>query len=151
MNFRLLFFMGRAVLASVFFLAAIHKIMDPESFAVLVFRYHLLPDAWINLVAITLPWVELVVAWTLLVGSRYKTAAIWSSLILLSVFSIVVGFNLLRGLEIACGCFTTSPASDPAGYQTILRNVAGIALAATLLLEGRDKPLRLFRSGTTII
>ena len=53
---------GRLILAVIFLLASAPKIIAPREFAIAVFHYQLLPDAAINLMAIFLPWIELVAA-----------------------------------------------------------------------------------------
>ena len=51
--------LARVSVAAIFLGACLTKIQDPESFALAVQRYRLLPGELINLVAIMLPWVEL--------------------------------------------------------------------------------------------
>ena len=50
--------LARVSVAAIFLGACLTKIQDPESFALAVQRYRLLPGELINLVAIMLPWVK---------------------------------------------------------------------------------------------
>ena len=62
----------RLILAVIFLLASAPKIIAPHEFAIAVFRYQLLPDAAINLMAIFLPWIELVAAIAILIPARQR-------------------------------------------------------------------------------
>ena len=61
---------SRTYLALIFLLACYHKIVDPQSFALDVATYQILPLGLVNLTALILPWVELVAAGMLLIGWR---------------------------------------------------------------------------------
>ena len=49
----------RVVVGVVFVSASVYKIIDPGSFARSIWYYHLMPGSLINLIALVLPWVEL--------------------------------------------------------------------------------------------
>lgn len=100
----------RFFLGGLLIYASIDKIMHPSAFAEAVFNYRILPDALINLTAILLPPFELVLGALLISGHWLAGGALLSSG-LLSVFFLAVTFNLLRGLNVDCGCFTSSGAS----------------------------------------
>ncbi len=95
------------VLAAVFVVAAVGKIADPPGFAHEVHNYALLPGFAINALAIVLPWLELVCGLALFVGLARRSAARILGLLLV-VFVIALGINLLRGRPVDCGCFGTS-------------------------------------------
>ena len=95
------------VLAAVFVVAAVGKIADPPGFAHEVHNYALLPGFAINTLAIVLPWLELVCGLALFVGLARRSAARILGLLLV-VFVIALGINLLRGRPVDCGCFGTS-------------------------------------------
>ena len=120
----------RVALALVFVAAAVHKIYDPEAFALAVFRYHVLPDTWINATAITLPWIELVAAAALVGPTRYADAAAWVIAALLAAFTAAILFNLWRGLDVACGCFAAGSEAAAAGWFHVGRN--GVLMGAAV-------------------
>ena len=94
----------RIVLGFIFIYAGAEKISDPESFAVSISNYRLLPIATINFFAITLPWIELVAGILLIFGIAVKeNSSILFSMLL--VFTIAIVISLFRGLSIDCGCF----------------------------------------------
>src|SRR5438477_10312603 len=59
----------------VFFVAAaLPKIADPPSFAHMVYNYRIVPGALINLMALTMPWIELLSGLALIIGIWKGTA-----------------------------------------------------------------------------
>jgi uncharacterized membrane protein YphA (DoxX/SURF4 family) len=97
----------RLTLAIIFFYAGIEKIIDPGDFAVAIYNYQLLPDCAINLSAIYLPWLEVLIAASLITGIFIRGAALISALLFLT-FATALTINLVRGLNLSCGCFGAS-------------------------------------------
>lgn len=95
------------VLAAVFVVAGFGKIADPPGFAHEIHNYKLLPGFAINAVAILLPWVEVVAGLALFLGLARRSAARLMGVLLL-VFVVAIGINLVRGHPVDCGCFGTS-------------------------------------------
>ncbi len=124
----------RLVLAAIFLLASVPKIIAPHEFAVAVFHYQLLPDAAVNLTAIYLPWLELVAAIAILVP-RTSAAAAAILFGLLAVFTAAISINLLRGINISCGCFTLDPDAGPIGWWEVVRDLGFLALAGFVLWD----------------
>jgi hypothetical protein len=122
----------RMILAAVFLLASAPKIVAPHEFAVAVFRYQLLPDAAINLMAILLPWIEFVAAVAILIP-RTRAAAAAILFGLLAVFTAAISIDLVRGINISCGCFTLAANAGPIGWWEVIRDVGFLALAGFVL------------------
>lgn len=97
----------RLILGAVFVFASIDKIRHPEAFAELVYNYQMLPDQLVNIFAIVLPWLELLLGGCLLVGVWLPGAVILANMLLVTFFGSLL-FNIARGLDINCGCFSTS-------------------------------------------
>ena len=98
---------SRLILGGIFIYAAIDKIAHPDQFAEIVYNYKLLPGVAVNLMAIVMPWVEMLAGVFLVLGIWVKdSAAILGALLL--VFIAAIGINLARGLDFDCGCFSTS-------------------------------------------
>lgn len=116
-------------LAAVFAAAAAAKIASPHDFAVAVFRYQMLPYPLVNLAALFLPWLELVCAVALVAAPRWRGAALTILLGLLIFFTAAIAFNLYRGIDTACGCFTVKPGARHMGWWNLGRN-------AVLILAG---------------
>lgn len=138
---------GALALAGVFGVAAIPKIANPESFALMVFRYKILPYALVNLAAIYLPWIELAIAMALLWPGRSRRGAALLALLLLVVFWAALLFNLARGINVACGCFSVDPDARHNAALSLIRDTLLIACAAvTFWLATRDRDLAGHRS-----
>ncbi len=135
MNPRYLIMMCRLVLGVIFLLACVEKILFPHDFAMAIFRYRLLPHSAINPVAITLPWMELTAAMAIIFSYRFRDAASALILGMLTVFTLGIAINLIRGLEIACGCTTTAPTEDLISWGHVFRNLGYMFLAVIVLKE----------------
>jgi len=113
---RTLFLLSRLFLGGIFVYASYDKLLHPVPFAEIVYNYQILPDPLVNLVALLLPWIELLAGLSLILGVWLPGALLISNLLLLVFFSTLV-FNLARGLDIDCGCFTTSVGPSSGGHM----------------------------------
>ncbi len=104
---------ARLILGAVFIYASIDKILHPAAFAKAIYNYQILPDTLINLTAVMLPWLELILGFFLIIGLFREGSACIATFLML-VFLGAMIFNLARGLNIHCGCFSTS--TDGAGH-----------------------------------
>jgi uncharacterized membrane protein YphA (DoxX/SURF4 family) len=103
----------RLIVAAVLIFAAVQKIWMPLEFARLIREYHLLPDQVLNLVAVILPWLEIVCGLCFLSGLWLMgTAVLLSSLNAIFVFAISYRAWLIMSstgvgffdLSYDCGC-----------------------------------------------
>jgi uncharacterized membrane protein YphA (DoxX/SURF4 family) len=108
--------LSRLFLGGIFVYASYDKILHPVPFAEIVYNYQILPDILVNLAALFLPWIELLVGLSLILGLWLPGAILISNLLLLIFFSTLV-FNLARGLDIDCGCFTASVGPSSGGHM----------------------------------
>ncbi len=132
--------LGRWALAVIFLAAAIPKVLDPSGFAADISHYALLPDVFVNPLAVILPWVEAVGALALLSGFAAEGAILLINALLV-VFLGAMGQAFFRGLDINCGCFGHSAARETVG-MAMVRDLAFMALAGLVLW------LRAKRTGT---
>ena len=80
----------------VFFVAAaLPKIVDPPSFAHMVYNYRIVPGAAINLMALVMPWIELLSGLALILGIWTGTARTIVAALLVT-FIIAISINLAR-------------------------------------------------------
>jgi uncharacterized membrane protein YphA (DoxX/SURF4 family) len=113
---------SRLILGGIFIFASIDKIAHPDQFAEIVYNYKLMPGMAVNLMAIVLPWVELLAGLFLVFGIWVKdSAAILGALLL--VFIGAIGVNLARGLDFDCGCFSTTAGHKNASILLIVRDL----------------------------
>jgi uncharacterized membrane protein YphA (DoxX/SURF4 family) len=121
---------ARLLIGGLFVYACIHKIWDPLGFAVAIRNYMILPPAWSNITAITLPWVELGAGLFLILGIQTKPAALLTTA-MLAVFLAALIYAYAIGLDIDCGCFST--AAESKGRVGIYHLVRDTALFLTSL------------------
>ena len=122
----------RLFLGCIFLVASYDKILHPLAFAKIVYNYQILPDMLINLTAIVLPWLELILAILLISGIWLPGAVLISNMVLMSFFASLL-FNMARGLDISCGCFSTSPQSEPVSYSWYILRDLSFVLAGLYL------------------
>ena len=115
------------VIGLVFVIAALAKIGDLPWFAQEVHNYRLAPLWSENLVAMVMPWIELVAGLALVLGVRARAGgAVVFALML--VFTVAVAIAWARGLDFRCGCFGKVGAST-IGAHKFLENLGLTALA----------------------
>ena len=76
--------------------------LEPKIFAVLIDAYGIVPEGLLMLVAIGLPFLEVIAGIGLLFDIRGSLALIAGSLVL---FMTVLGYGIRMGLDVDCGCF----------------------------------------------
>ena len=126
----------RLIVGGVFIAAGVLKIIDPVTFAADIGNYRLLPHEVVNLMAITLPWIEVVAGLLLVLGIWNRASALILTLLMI-VFLIAIGQALARGLDIRCGCFGTIEARK-VGVLALGQDVALLAMAAWLTGHSKD-------------
>jgi uncharacterized membrane protein YphA (DoxX/SURF4 family) len=124
---------SRLILGGVFVYASFDKILHPHEFAEVVYNYQILPDALVNFTAILLPWLELSAGVFLILG-LFLRGALFTCNVLLAVFLVAIAFNLARGLDIDCGCFTASadPSSGGDMILYLLRDAFFLAMGLSV-------------------
>jgi putative oxidoreductase len=115
----------RWIVGGAFIVAGVLKILDPAQFSTSIANYRVLPHELNNLVAITLPWVE-VIAGLALVGGLWPRSAAFVITGMTAMFAVLIVSALVRGLNITCGCFGTV-----GGTNVGLQN---LAIDSTLLV-----------------
>lgn len=127
---------SRIILAFVFIFAGAEKISDPDQFAVAISNYKIFPIFSLNIIAITLPWLEVAAGILLLFGISVKeNSAIIGTLMIF--FTVIVLIALLRGLDIDCGCFGTSD-GQKVGLVKIIENIGLIILSLHIFFFGNN-------------
>lgn len=127
---------ARIALGLVMLAAALGKIGDASGFSLQIHNFRLAPVWSENLVALTLPWVELCAGLALCLGIRARSAAVLGFVMML-VFTLAVGSAWARGLDFECGCFGKASASH-VGANKFFENIGLTALALVASLRARD-------------
>jgi uncharacterized membrane protein YphA (DoxX/SURF4 family) len=129
-------------LGVIFVAAALPKIVDPPSFAHMIYNYRILPGSLVNLAALTMPWIELLCGLALILGIWTKTARTIIAALLLT-FIIAIGVNLARHNAIDCGCFDVTAAGKTREERiadmrfVVYRDLAILLMVGQLWWAGR--------------
>jgi uncharacterized membrane protein YphA (DoxX/SURF4 family) len=130
---------GAQIVAGIIFLAAaLPKIGALSTFAGDVHNFHLepvVPVAATNVVALAIPWIELIAGLALITGLRPRAGAIVYT-VLLALFTIAVAAAMARGLSFECGCFGKAGAAT-IGARKLVENLAMLALGVVASIERR--------------
>lgn len=138
----------RVTLGLVFIVASLDKIAHPDDFAVAIANYRLVPQGCINLMAICLPWIEVLAGLLLVLGLWIRPGLLVVEG-LLAVFVGAIISALHRNLDISCGCFSTDPAAHNMTRWTLYWDIIwlGMGLHALLLDRGLLSVRNLVRHG----
>src|SRR4030042_2492004 len=123
----------RVILGVIFLYAGVIKIVDPLGFAQALYNYRILPGWMINPAAIILPWVEVMVGGSLLLGIRTLGGGLLVSS-LLWIFALALGINLVRGVDISCGCFSPSNTASPITWFHLARDLILLGMGLFIVL-----------------
>jgi len=117
----------RIYLALYFVISGLDKISDLTGFAQSIENYKIMPLYVVNIIAIVVPWIEVIAGGLLLLGIYIKenSTIIFSLLI---VFTLAVISAVLRNLDINCGCQGTN-GGQKVGILKIIENIALIIVA----------------------
>lgn len=135
--------LARLLIGGLFIYASIHKILDPSSFAVSIRNYGILPASWSNMVALTLPWIELGAGGFLILGIETKPSALITTA-MLGIFLVALFYVYHMGIDIDCGCFNSSASSSGhIGIYHLARDSSLFLISLLILLMDRGD-FRLF-------
>ena len=124
----------RLALGGVFIYAGALKIVDPQNFARDVHHFQLTPWTVSVVVAVYLPWLE-VLAGLALIFRRLPLGASLALVIMNAAFLIALSTAWARGLDISCGCFGKEEHNIQTHFpQLFLRDAALLAAAITLFI-----------------
>lgn len=125
----------RVFLAVLFFISAFSKLRDYSRITATVIAFNLIPRNWAQPFSLVLICIEFCIASILLVGWQSQSSAL-SYGILLLIFTLAMGINLLRGrVDLDCGCFG-SQVHQKIGFISIGRNLFLMALSSPIVLWG---------------
>lgn len=132
-----LFLAARLLLAGVFVIAGVAKLLDPAGSRRSLIDFGVTPSL-ASLFSTALPLVELGVAVALIPTASAGYGAL-GALALLLTFTLTIAVNLARGRQPDCHCFG-QVYSEPVGTRALVRNLALSGVAAFLALAGWSDP-----------
>jgi len=122
-----LLMVSRIVLGGLFIYSAVDKIIDPLAFATIIHHYRIAPPGLINYIAVVIPWIEFMAGVFLIFGFRLKASALTINLMLV-FFTVVLAITAFRGINVSCGCFSTSTAVKSNLVIRIVEDIGMLAL-----------------------
>jgi uncharacterized membrane protein YphA (DoxX/SURF4 family) len=108
--------------------AALSKIGESAEFVRQIHHLRFAPFGLENLIAITVPWVELVAALAILSGVEPRGGTVLAAGFL-ALFVVVVIAAMARRLDVECGCFGTADATR-VGATKLIENLTALAVAS---------------------
>ena len=121
----------RIAVGLVFVAASLDKLAHPDRFYNIIMAYQIVPWSTAVIMAIWLPWLEVAVGVVVMRGIWVRASALLLGA-LTFVFIVAIASTLVRGIDVACGCFTVSTESVARTWGTMWQE--GALLAACLWL-----------------
>lgn len=128
----------RLTVGIIFIAASYYKIVQPVDFAKSIWFYHMVPGSIINLMALILPWLELLCGLGLILGVFYRGSVVWIN-VMMVIFIIALTSAYFRGISIDCGCFKAAEASNNSARDTLIRDFGLIILTIQLFISRSKK------------
>lgn len=128
----------RIVLGAIFMYASIDKMANTGEFVKIIHNYRLLPVHLENLLAIFLPWFEFISGLFLLIG-KFPKASLIIYTSMLVIFIIALSQALIRGLDIACGCFSVKPSTTSEIWLRIIMDLIMLFFSVNLYMSIREE------------
>jgi putative oxidoreductase len=116
----------RLYIGGIFIYASMNKINYTAEFSETIASYQLVPFWLVNLLAVVMPWAELICGILLITGIKSKSATAALGM-MLTIFSVAIFSSLLRNIPIGCGCF--SSVEETMSWTTLLRDLAWLAMS----------------------
>ena len=137
---RYLIVITRIILGAAFLWASFGKILEPGDFARSISNYHIFPFGIENIVALILPWLELLIGMGLILGIMVD-GSVQISAILLIMFILMIGQAMLRGFNIECGCGLKE--GEMIGLNKILENIVFLG-GAYIVMQRKKRFFEIF-------
>ncbi|MEK7234883.1 MAG: MauE/DoxX family redox-associated membrane protein [Elusimicrobiota bacterium] len=130
---------ARVLVGAVLVYAGATKAAGPsEEFAIVIGSYDILPREMVLTAATFLPWVELLIGWSLIFGLRLRAAAAAAGA-LLAFFLIALVLVQLKGIQLPnCGCL-----GDAVHFTPLQACLFDTCLSALCWLSWKSAPARL--------
>jgi uncharacterized membrane protein YphA (DoxX/SURF4 family) len=132
---------ARVLLAGLLIAAGWPKAHDPAAFIRDLWNYRLFPETWAYWIAAWFPYLEIAVGVALVTGMQRRGAHLLTAA-MLAVFLLVHVSAWMRGMDIACGCFGSTPgdgaAWHPAWWIALILGMAA-ALAVSMRAESAQR------------
>jgi putative oxidoreductase len=126
--------LSRLLIGGMFIYASFYKIVDPGAFAKSIWYYHLVPGKLISLMALILPWLELLIGLSVILGVFYRGAVLWVNVVML-VFIVALSTTIARGISIDCGCFRASQGATHTAWESLIFDLVALLFCLQMLFS----------------
>lgn len=123
----------RILLGAVFVYASWDKILDPDAFAEIIANYQIVSPRTGHLTALFLPYLELVCGICLVINRLPRGSALLVAGMMV-VFMAALGYNIYRGIDVNCGCFTLTEGATGSMWLYLVRDILFLAMAVGVML-----------------
>ncbi len=136
----IIYFFMILIISSVFIIAGVSKLIWLRHFEEAIMRYPVnLSGDIANLIKFCVPFVE-IIAGIFLLFKKNRSICLYFLLMLLTGFTVLQIYIVMKGLDIPCGCFGPW-VDEPIGKITILRNIVLIIISIFLIVIDDRKKL----------
>jgi uncharacterized membrane protein YphA (DoxX/SURF4 family) len=120
----------------VFLYASMDKLGEAARFTQAIREYHMVPLQLEPLAGVVVPWMEFFTGVALLVGLRWRGAALVYCGLMVT-YSLALSWNMVTGVEMNCGCFSLDSV-EKATWWTVGRDVALLMPGLAVLWTNRS-------------
>ena len=128
--------LARIILGCILIYASFDKIAEPLQFARDIRNYSLPTMGLENLMAMILPWLELLTGLALIFGFMVDGAA-WITSLMMVMFIIAISQAVIRGIDIECGCGLK--AGEMVGIPKIIEDSFYLLLSILIIIRKRRR------------
>lgn len=129
---------NRIILGFIFLYASWDKVLEPVAFARVIANYQILPAGLAAQAALFLPWLELICGICLVIN-RWTGGSALIITLLIAIYTAAVVYNIYRGMDVACGCFTLDQSTPANMWFYLLRDALFLAMSMGALRYARDR------------
>jgi uncharacterized membrane protein YphA (DoxX/SURF4 family) len=104
LNNKKVFIFVRLLIGFAFFISAILKIIDPIEFGRVIYSYSIVPNSWVAILSLVIPYLELFLGLMLLLDLFSGTASL-IGLVMVLCFTVISMYRYINGDVTDCGCF----------------------------------------------
>lgn len=114
-----------------FIYSGFFKTLDLDNFGRIIMMYDIIPQIFIPYCAIIISFLEIILGILLLIGFRIRAAS-FVTILLMLLFIVLIGINVVRGKNFDCGCFELNyfGIKEEIGIPLMIRDVIIIAIVA---------------------
>ena len=138
-NNKLILWAFRILVGGVFVWAGLLKILDPLEFAQNIANYRVFSRDLSFLIALVLPWVEVLCGILVILGI-FRSASSFLLSGLLGVFLVLITVTIFRGLDVDCGCFGSI--GRHVDYRLLITDIVLLYMALNIFVSSLKSRLK---------